>query len=124
MWPSSGSFEVAFACRAADHQRPHGQETREDFADRADDPPRPNAGALQQILIEHEKWLDRLHLPITILQDEIAIVEPLQDGVLDDFVIAVVFADVGKHALPCVALFHLCTGGDTDGGACRLDVRG
>src|SRR5262249_29897572 len=95
-----GGIEVPFAGRTTDHQRPHAHEARPQSADELSKHPDTGTGTLKKILVEQETGLDRSHRSAGVLDDKVAIVEALLDRVLDDLVVAMVFALRRKGLLP------------------------
>ncbi|HWN49696.1 MAG TPA: hypothetical protein VNO18_07700 [Xanthobacteraceae bacterium] len=66
----------------------------------------------KNILIEDEKWLDCLNLAVMVPDGEIPIVKFRVDGILDDFVIAVILVLRRERALPMPAISQLIARND------------
>jgi hypothetical protein len=81
-----------------------------------------HAGA--QILVQHEEGGHRPHLAAGVPHGEIAVVEALPYGLLDDLVIAVVLAFIRKGALPSPAPHHFGTGQYVDARSPRRNDAG
>src|SRR5713226_8342636 len=98
---------MPFARRATYHQRSHAHEARPQTPDEFSKHPYSGAGTLKNILVENETWLDCSHSSTAVLNDKIAIIEALLDRVLDDLVVAMVFALTLKGLLPTGAIREL-----------------
>jgi hypothetical protein len=96
-------IEVAFACRAPDHEHAQPHETWPysankfdqftDFCDCSD----------KEILIENKKWLHRANLSTRVFDCKIAVIESLKDRILNDFVIAMVLSLACESMWPMAA---------------------
>src|SRR5262245_11202683 len=91
---------MPFARHATDHQRPHAHEARPQSAEKLSKHPDTGTGTLKKILVEKEAGLDRSHRSAVVLDDKVTIVEALLDRVLDDLIVAMVFALRPKGLFP------------------------
>src|SRR5262245_45082887 len=95
-----GGIQMPFARHATDHQRPHAHEARPQSAEKLSKHPDTGTGTLKKILVEKEAGLDRSHRSAVVLDDKVTIVEALLDRVLDDLIVAMVFALRPKGLFP------------------------
>ena len=116
-------IEMAFAGSAANHQRADRQGTREKFSQPKDPFLRGWAGALQQVLVEKKEGLNGSNLAGGVFQHEIAIVEALENGVFDDFVIPAILAAIGKRLLPWKTVVDVAPLGNICGAVRSADAR-
>ncbi len=106
---------MTFAGGAADHERAHEEETREDLSHSAGHALEELSRAAEQVLVENEEGLNRLRSSLRVFENEVAVLEPLNDRIFDDAIIPIILAMIGKARSPGGALLDLRTGGDVDG---------
>jgi hypothetical protein len=69
-------------------------------SDRVDQNPYLEADPGDEVLVENEERLNRDHLAMFVLYREISIFESLPYRIFKEFVVATVFALIGKGVLP------------------------
>jgi hypothetical protein len=58
----------------------------------------------EHILVQNEEWLDCLNLAVTVSDGEIPVIEFRMDGILNDFVVAVILVLRRKCTSPMRAI--------------------
>ena len=98
---------MPFASGTPYHQGPHFQESRPKAAKSGNHFHDPRVRARKQVLIVDKERLDSGDFACVVLQRKITVVEPLIDRILDDLVLAAIFAVIRKGRRPVRAAFKL-----------------
>src|SRR5216684_8192076 len=106
---------MGFACDTANHHGLHEHESWPSGPDRIDQTSESPMNSGENILVKNEERLDGLNLALMVPDGEIPIIEFRVDGVLDDFVIAVILVLRRERALPMPAISQLIARNDIYG---------
>jgi hypothetical protein len=91
---------VSFSGEASNHQRARFEKSGNEASD-ARQPHLPfRAKSFENVLVEKKKWLDGLDMARLVDDREVPVLDVLAEGILQDFVVTVILALVGKGGGP------------------------
>ena len=98
--PLIASAQVSSTGPTTNHQHPHCEETRENFANNIDNGTNFARHAFDKILPNKKHRLDGAHVARIVLEQQIIMFEAAVQRLLDDFVVTVIFTLILKRPFP------------------------